>query len=480
MNRNKVSVIFASIGIILVCSLMIVSTYAYFTVDVEGESEDITLKTFNDNTDIIYNDTSNVSMVNAYTGDEIVKTFSIENTSNYEIYYDILLKNVVNNFEYKDDLVYELYSLDGAIRTRSVLPSEEENIASNIIIKPHEKHSYEMKIVFLNTSRDQSDNMGKTFSSSIAIIPSKNINVGDKPYKDDTLISKIINESKRYTDDINEDGLYYFNTSMYGYPIYFYKGSNSLNNNVLINDICYKILRTDENYGIRLIYNGKYENNKCSDVKVLDEKTVFNTKSNYNAYVGYMYGDASSNNYKNEHKNVSSSTVKINVENWFHNTYNNVNIFSTSAIYCNNRRTSSYVLNGVLYSNSGYSNNNTGYISTINEYPTYDCYNKNDRFSVNNTNGNNNLTNPVGLITKDEYELSMLNNNSFLDSSDSYWTMTPAYFNGSDAFVYSINKKVLTPQKVNTESGIRPIITIDKDIKIIRGSGSEDDPYILR
>ena len=83
----------------------------------------------------------------------------------------------------------------------------EENIASNILIKSNEKHEYTMKITFIKTENDQSENMGKTFSSKIDIKPSKNINVGQNIYEKDTILETMINSSKgsHYTEESEDD-----------------------------------------------------------------------------------------------------------------------------------------------------------------------------------------------------------------------------------------------------------------------------------
>ena len=54
MNNYKLSMILASIGIILVSIFMLTCTYAYFSVKVFGEGKNINLNTFEGNTDIIY------------------------------------------------------------------------------------------------------------------------------------------------------------------------------------------------------------------------------------------------------------------------------------------------------------------------------------------------------------------------------------------------------------------------------------------
>lgn len=490
MNRYKFGIIFAVLGIIFSSLLMIISTYAYFTVPVEGESKDIALMTFNDNTDIIFEDTSNVSIVNFYTGEEITKTFTVTNTSKYPLYYDILLNNVVNNFEDPSDLVYEISSNNkGAYRNQSIMPKENEIIASYIRIEPQVTQTYNMKIKFLETNKDQTSNMNKTFSSNIKLVPSKGLNVGENVYKNKTLLEMIIKSSISSFDQINfsneeiVDGVYYTNSSNDGITTYFYRGSNELNNNVLIDNICYKILRTTENSNIRLIYNGVYNNGVC-EKPILEDKTSFNLKSDYNAYVGYMYGDANSASYKNEHNNYNSSRIKKLLEKWYDNNLKNNNLIVDDTIYCSNRETSEFLLKGVLYGTKGYSNNNTGYISSNNENYTYYCHNLNDRLSKNYNGSMKVLNESIGLITLDEimyagFIQNKQNINNYLYTTDDYWTMSPAYYNGFNAYNFSVINGKINKNNVTDELGIRPVITISKNAIIKSGDGSVTSPYIL-
>ena len=68
------------------------------------------------------------------------------------------------------------------------MPTDDETISSYVKILPHEKHNYVMEMTFLETNTNQNDNMNKTFSSNIDIIPSK-INIGDDLYEEDTLLN---------------------------------------------------------------------------------------------------------------------------------------------------------------------------------------------------------------------------------------------------------------------------------------------------
>ena len=79
-----------------------------------------------------------------------------------------------------------------------------------------------------------------------------------------------------------------------GKDVYYYAG-NITNNNLILNNYCWKMVRTTETNGIKLIYNGLYkEDTKCNntgkDVYIDSNGTQFNTDRDSLADVGYMYG----------------------------------------------------------------------------------------------------------------------------------------------------------------------------------------------
>ena len=493
MRAHKLSMVFASIGIIITVILMITATYAYFSLEIDGTGKDMNIVTFNKNIEITYVDTSNVSMVNAYTGESISKTFTVENTGDVVVYYDIKLSDLVNNFANPDDLVFTLSgSNGGAVIKQTVMPVSNPVIASSVKIEPGTKHSYVMGITLLKTDEDQSENMNKTFSANIKVSASTKYSPNRNLYDTGTLGEKIVSNA---VSEINIDysttsgeGLYYTNDSINGETIYFYRGSKSLDNNVLFAGKCFKILRTTIDGGIRLAYNGKANNGVCSDTNtaILDTTTKYNNNSNFNAYVGYMYGSADSSAYADEHNNVNSSVIKTALDNWFTANISNYSSYLEDSIYCNNRKTSKFILNNVTYGFDGFSNKNTGYISYKNNFvdmkPTYNCVNKKDKLSVKNSNGVSVLSNSVGLLTSDEltfagFSGSTSNTTNYLYTSSAYWTMSPAYYNGSKAYNYIANGAKLGVLAVDSTSGIRPVITLKKDTKVISGDGSLSKPY---
>ena len=50
----------------------------------------------------------------------------------------------------------------------------------------------------------------------------------------------------------------------YANPVYYYKG-NVQNNNVLFGGFCWKIVRTTETGGVKIVYNGVQKNGSCNN-----------------------------------------------------------------------------------------------------------------------------------------------------------------------------------------------------------------------
>ena len=93
----------------------------------------------------------------------------------------------------------------------------------------------------------------------------------------------------------NGRGLYKMSsTTNDAYPIYYYRG-NVTNNNAKFAGFCWKIVRTTETGGTKLIYNGvpNGTTGECDATGASTQLTtasVFNTNIDSPAYNGYMYG----------------------------------------------------------------------------------------------------------------------------------------------------------------------------------------------
>ncbi|MBR7042091.1 MAG: hypothetical protein IKI04_01175 [Bacilli bacterium] len=95
------------------------------------------------------------------------------------------------------------------------------------------------------------------------------------------------------SSDTNGKGIYIRSgTENDAHPIYYYRGAVT-DNNVLFGGFCWKIVRTTETGGIKLIYNGVPSNGECNNTgesSQLASTVEFNTNNDSPADVGYMYG----------------------------------------------------------------------------------------------------------------------------------------------------------------------------------------------
>ena len=108
-------------------------------------------------------------------------------------------------------------------------------------------------------------------------------------YKEDTSLYGTI--KKRAQTDTTYLALYTGEgADTYANPVYYYKG-NVQNNNVLFAGFCWKIVRTTETGGVKIVYNGVQKNGSCNNTGADSQigTSKFNEKYNSPAYVGYMH-----------------------------------------------------------------------------------------------------------------------------------------------------------------------------------------------
>ncbi len=96
------------------------------------------------------------------------------------------------------------------------------------------------------------------------------------------------------SSDTNGKGIYLrAGTENDVYPIYYYRGAVN-DNHVLFANYCWRIIRTTDTGGIKLIYDGVPSNEQCNNTGVNTHlsttSTAFNTNYDSPADVGYMYG----------------------------------------------------------------------------------------------------------------------------------------------------------------------------------------------
>ena len=108
------------------------------------------------------------------------------------------------------------------------------------------------------------------------------------------------NQDKTYLGLYNGEG-----ADTYANPVYYYKG-NVQNNNVLFAGFCWKIVRTTETGGVKIVYNGVQKDGSCNNTGTDSQigTSAFNNDYNSPAYVGYMHNTV----YPSSSKVIINST----------------------------------------------------------------------------------------------------------------------------------------------------------------------------
>ena len=218
--------------------------------------------------------------------------------------------------------------------------------------------------------------------------------------------------------------------------------------------------------------------------------SAFNSSYDDNAYVGFMYGTAGASDYASAHANINKSDILKNLETWYTNNLASYADKLADTIWCNDKSTVSRGL--------GYGTKATDYaaynrINSTKE-PTLKCPNDNNggklsKFTVDDTaNGNGNLTYKIGLLTADEiayagYAVGLENTTAYLQENTGttmWWALSPSGFNGGFTGVWLVDSGALSDYGVYNGYGVRPAISLVHSIKISRGSGTSEDPYVVK
>ena len=298
-------------------------------------------------------------------------------------------------------------------------------------------------------------------------------------------------KTNRYTEtelesDKSDKGLY---TAQDDYGTSYYYRGNVSNNNVYFANSYWKIIRINGDGTIRLIYNGTKANSKVEDTQY--GTSAFNSTRTDPAYVGYMYGTTAGaiGSRENNLANGKDSNIKTKVDE-FYNKYivaNNLQDYLADTGFCGDR---SITNSGDGYSTTSYTE--YGAVNRLvktNKAPVLTCTDKeHDLYTVDSTNGNGALTNPIGLMTADEAAMAgmvngYLNTLSYVYTGTWYWTMSPYNFNpsGSASFVWGVGGAgYFGGNWVTSGSGVRPVINLKSDVEISGGIGTINDPFIVK
>ena len=268
------------------------------------------------------------------------------------------------------------------------------------------------------------------------------------------------------------NGIYMTTNTDTGEAVYYYRGN--VDNHLIFANFCWRIVRTTETGGVKLIYDGVPSNGQCNNTGTATTigNSVFNASYNDAKYVGYMYGsDIDATEYTDD------STIKTMIDTWYEESIVGTDFESQleDTVFCNDR---SYTTRGSNLSFGAYTRLFT------NKAPTLKCQESKDGFATSDYNQA--LIYPVGLITADEimYAGGTNSNSSFyLYTGQTYWTMTPALYillqgQYMSMVIYLESNGKIHNTIVNSNYGVRPVISLQPGTSI-SGAGTAESPFII-
>ncbi|MBE6154208.1 MAG: hypothetical protein E7163_01355 [Firmicutes bacterium] len=294
---------------------------------------------------------------------------------------------------------------------------------------------------------------------------------------------------------------------------YYYRGYVG-DNYVEFANFYWQIIRINGNGSLRLIYHSKAKDDYGNDIALkpyypsMKDHSIgiskFNENNNDEAYVGFMYTVGST------HGTGQKSTILKVLEKWYRKNLTNVKTDDEgNMIDINGNQTMTPIIDitktdydTYIEKDSGFCGDRTYYLDSYGDTvyggyarlspesgnerkPTFKCPDNRDLYTVyNSSKGNQSLTYPIGLVTVDELYFSGLHaykvpEGGYLESRDEFWTMSPEYYYHNAAYVFGLNYE---PYGLSTydQYCVIPVINLNTDNLIITGTGTINDPYVIK
>ena len=499
--------------ILIIVSLIVITlsiTYAFFKIQIIGDAKNITVNS--KDLKIVFTGGDSITGSNLEEFD-YTKTFTIENKSDNTYKYNIVVKDLVNTFKTDGFLLYKITSDNKGYSMNDFddVPKSETEfdtvLAYNVSIDAGVKQTYTIEFKYTNsTDIDQSADMEAILSGKVFIDEGT-----EEPV---TLLSQILKDNPTRSTRSNDNNgtndfatpltttttgtLFTSTESITGITdspkeVYYYAG-NTTKNWVKFGGFYWRIIRTNHDGSIRLLYVGTTTDTSDGNIG----KSNFNPKNNSPKYSGYMYGeDTSLDTIRN---NTTDSTIKTFVDTWYKNnlTYY-TKYLSTSAVYCNDRSEGT----GQVYdyaSNPSLRFNFASYYRMDSDTdgavanPSYNCSDIRDAFSVDNTSAK--LEYPIALMTVDEMAFAggvtyqamstpyawFVSNSVGTQVSGYWWSLSPfAWVGGSNVGIWgwTTGYRYMSAPTPNYSYNVRPVISLKSCVQWTSGDGTVSNPYII-
>ena len=527
--KDKVITIGGIIFVVLTLAVSAGLTYSFFTASVGGNEQ--ARETVVDLAELRlkFTDTQNIQMLDALPGQAVTKTFSVENKGDVEIEYTIDIENLTNTFV-NNELVYSLTSTNGgATATRKAIPTTERTLET-ATIAPGVTQTYTMTVLFKETGSNQNSNMGAIFGGVLQINSrgeykyvwyngcyDDNNNLNCKVIAANTAVSDANIDYGQTSEQDGTNGLYYTEENTEGNErVYFYRGI--VENNYLVfgtHQTDYKEVRgyhsaTNSDY---IVYNSLAECNNASSYNYNCTELILASaespmcwrivRTNEDGSVRLRYGGAAIQNGEtytcpqtgtevnigsavyNEldndknYANYKTCNIRTVVENWYRDNLGS-NIALTSLIadapYCidmSERVSFIFTLFGAYdrLVDSGENAYN----------PQYKCPSSAYAYTV----AKGDLTYPIGLLTADEVAYAggvyfQSNSSYYLNTGESYWTMSPYRFFSSSAVVFYVSYTgLMNGYGVDSNRAAVPVVSLKAEASVDKGTGLYNDPFVI-
>ena len=328
MNSNKK--LLAIITILLVLCTCISVSYAFFkvassnnnansSVNINGANLCMSLQLSSSNVTLSNEYAVPVSDAKALSSDVYKTEVTIENNCGDAQSFNLLLVPNSSNTMPIKALKYALVE-EGVTPTSGTLISNEYILDSTIQKQLLSIKNETLKNGFSVGSGTVNANTTKTFNlylwidkdegslgngSTMDKILNAYLTLGNGSTIGDLKLDLYHTIENRYNQDKTYLGLYTGEgADTYTNPVYYYKG-NVENNNVLFGGFCWKIVRTTETGGVKIVYNGKPKDGAL-DYTLLSE----NEYSNLNNDTNYPYVfDSKSKTWTSTNTEKNSSTI---------------------------------------------------------------------------------------------------------------------------------------------------------------------------
>ncbi len=487
--------------IILIVLLVFGVSYSFYKARIEGDTKSISLKT--KGIYLLYK--GDLNLVSGYIepGWSVTKTFTIENQGSEIEKYNIYIKDLVNTFVTEGYLQYKITSSNGYNMSEyKDIPKAESKtdtvLAYSVTINPKEEQQYTIELIYKDTEENQSEDMEKILSGTLNIqegtinsVPLLTAILRDNPTISERTDFSVTNTST------TTGTIYQTNKTEDGSTVYYYSG-NTTNNWVHFGGFYWRIIRTNEDGSVRILYSGTSHDTISGYIG----RTSYNSTNDDPMYAGYMYGTSGS--LENNRTNTNDSTIKTFIDKWYEDTLltNYDKYISKTAIYCNDRS----VPNNNYSTSSHFEYGSLKRISN-NKKPTYKCGGNTsdglfestqavaDKFSVSTeSGGNGQLKYPIALMTADEVAFAggLIYNNLnnpytwyYTNSKGEsiirhywWWTMSPSYWDVSTKASSFVNGEGFNDmQPIHDDYySVRPSLSLSSCVKV-SGTGTSDEPY---